>query len=103
MVPFGIHNPPLFYEDSIPALIYGGLGMMLGHEITHGFDADRIRYDSDGNYTVSIYHYLDEKFAIDQYLLILKVIFSNTYIITILELVEKSNIRRVPEKDAMPC
>ena len=66
MVPFGIHNPPLFYEDSIPALIYGGLGMMLGHEITHGFDADRIRYDSDGNYTVSIYHYLDEKFAIDQ-------------------------------------
>ena len=66
-VPLGIQNQPFFYEDSIPALIYGGLGMVLGHEITHGFDANGIRYDSDGNYKVSIYHDLDETLAINHY------------------------------------
>ena len=66
-VPLGIQNPPIFYEDSIPALIYGGLGMVLGHEITHGFDANGIRYDSDGNYKVSIYHDQDETFALKSF------------------------------------
>jgi len=49
-VPLGIQNPPIFYEDSIPALMYGSLGMVLGHEITHGFDTMGKRFDSDGNY-----------------------------------------------------
>jgi len=48
--PLGIQNPPIFYEDSIPALMYGSLGMVLGHEITHGFDTMGKRFDSDGNY-----------------------------------------------------
>ena len=45
--------PPIFYEDSIPALIYGSLGMVLGHEITHGFDTMGKLFDSNGNYRVS--------------------------------------------------
>ena len=52
-VPLGIQNPPIYFDDSIPALIYGSLGMVLGHEITHGFDTMGKRFDYEGNYKVS--------------------------------------------------
>ena len=58
-VPLGIQNPPIYYEDSMPALMYGSLGMVLGHEITHGFDTMGKRFDYDGNYKVRKYHEID--------------------------------------------
>ncbi|XP_055643414.1 neprilysin-11-like isoform X2 [Toxorhynchites rutilus septentrionalis] len=38
-----------FYYLGLEALNYGGLGSTLGHELTHGFDRDGIRFDKHGN------------------------------------------------------
>ena len=48
-VPLGIQNPPIYTENSIPALTYGSIGMVLGHELTHGFDTMGSLFDKDGN------------------------------------------------------
>ncbi|KAJ8320335.1 hypothetical protein KUTeg_001922 [Tegillarca granosa] len=49
--PAGILQPP-FYSDKFPknrSLNYGGIGVVIGHEITHGFDDKGRQYDKHGN------------------------------------------------------
>jgi putative endopeptidase len=47
--PAGILQPPYFDAKADDAVNYGGIGMVIGHEITHGFDDRGRRYDKDGN------------------------------------------------------
>ena len=47
--PAAILQPPYFDANADDAVNYGGIGMVIGHEITHGFDNRGRRYDKDGN------------------------------------------------------
>lgn len=47
--PAGILTFPMFDVASDDALNYGGIGMVIGHEMTHGFDDQGAQYDKDGN------------------------------------------------------
>jgi putative endopeptidase len=47
--PAAILQPPYFDMKADDALNYGGIGMVIGHEITHGFDSRGRRFDKDGN------------------------------------------------------
>lgn len=47
--PAAILQPPYFDPDADDALNYGGIGVVIGHEMTHGFDDSGRRYDKDGN------------------------------------------------------
>jgi predicted metalloendopeptidase len=47
--PAGILQPPQFDAAADDALNYGGIGMVIGHEITHGFDDQGRKFDADGN------------------------------------------------------
>jgi putative endopeptidase len=47
--PAGILQPPFFNANADDAVNYGGIGAVIGHEITHGFDDQGSRYDPDGN------------------------------------------------------
>jgi putative endopeptidase len=49
-VPAGMLRPPFFDPDRSAAWNYGGIGSAIGHEITHGFDADGKNYDLHGTY-----------------------------------------------------
>jgi putative endopeptidase len=46
--PAGILQPPFFYADADDAVNYGGIGTVIGHEITHGFDDTGSRFDAAG-------------------------------------------------------
>ncbi|XP_067943598.1 endothelin-converting enzyme 1-like isoform X2 [Watersipora subatra] len=49
VLPAGILQRP-FYDANLPlAWNYGGMGSVIGHEITHGFDDKGSRYDANGN------------------------------------------------------
>jgi len=47
--PAGILQSPYFDNQADDALNYGGIGMVIGHEITHTFDDQGAQYDKDGN------------------------------------------------------
>ncbi|QJR15407.1 M13 family metallopeptidase [Usitatibacter palustris] len=47
--PAGILQPPFFDAKADDAVNYGGIGMVIGHEITHGFDDRGRRFDAQGN------------------------------------------------------
>lgn len=49
--PAGILQSPYFELQADDALNYGGIGMVIGHEITHSFDDQGAQYDKDGNVT----------------------------------------------------
>jgi putative endopeptidase len=46
--PAAILQPPFFDPDADPAVNYGGIGGVIGHEMTHGFDDQGRKYDGDG-------------------------------------------------------
>ncbi|CAG5127738.1 unnamed protein product, partial [Candidula unifasciata] len=48
MFPAAILQPPFYSKDYPQSLNYGGIGMIIGHEITHGFDDRGRQYDKNG-------------------------------------------------------
>ena len=48
--PAGILQPPFFDPTAPPAVNYGALGFVMGHEMTHGFDDQGARFDGSGNF-----------------------------------------------------
>ncbi len=49
VLPAGILQPPFFGQDRAIAANLGGIGMVIGHELTHGFDDQGARFDGAGN------------------------------------------------------
>lgn len=49
--PAGILQPPFFNPEADDAVNYGAIGVVIGHEMTHGFDDQGRNYDKDGNLT----------------------------------------------------
>jgi putative endopeptidase len=49
--PAAILQPPFFDPDGDPAVNYGGIGGVIGHELTHGFDDQGRKSDGDGKLT----------------------------------------------------
>ena len=47
--PAGILQAPFFYLDADDAVNYGAIGVVIGHEMTHGFDDQGRLYNKDGN------------------------------------------------------
>ncbi|HEY4240086.1 MAG TPA: M13 family metallopeptidase [Kofleriaceae bacterium] len=46
--PAAILQPPFFDPNADPAVNYGGIGAVIGHEISHGFDDQGAQYDAKG-------------------------------------------------------
>ncbi len=47
--PAGILQPPFFDKNMDDAVNFGGIGLVIGHELTHGFDDQGRKYDPQGN------------------------------------------------------
>lgn len=47
--PAAILQPPFFNMDADDAVNYGAIGVVIGHEMTHGFDDQGRQFDKDGN------------------------------------------------------
>ena len=47
--PAAILQPPFFYANGDDAINYGGIGAVIGHESSHGFDDQGSQFDGDGN------------------------------------------------------
>jgi putative endopeptidase len=47
--PAGILQPPFYDPNADDAYNYGGIGTVIGHEMTHGFDDEGSKYDAQGN------------------------------------------------------
>ena len=48
--PAAILQPPFYDYKADEAVNYGGIGAVIGHEISHGFDDEGAKYNSDGNF-----------------------------------------------------
>jgi len=48
--PAGILQPPFYSKGMDDAVNYGGIGVVIGHELTHGFDDQGRKYDAEGNF-----------------------------------------------------
>jgi len=48
--PAGILQPPFYSKLMDDAVNYGGIGVVIGHELTHGFDDQGRKYDAEGNF-----------------------------------------------------
>ncbi|HEX3771755.1 MAG TPA: M13 family metallopeptidase [Polyangiaceae bacterium] len=46
--PAGILQAPFYAKDQSPALNFGAIGLVVGHELTHGFDDEGRQFDADG-------------------------------------------------------
>jgi len=49
--PAAILQPPFFNADADAAVNFGGIGAVIGHEMTHGFDDSGAQFDGEGNLT----------------------------------------------------
>jgi predicted metalloendopeptidase len=49
--PAGILQAPFFSTQVDEAVNYGGIGVVIGHELTHGFDDQGRKFDGDGNFS----------------------------------------------------
>jgi len=47
--PAGILQPPFYRQGRDAAVNYGGIGAVIGHELTHGFDDQGRKFDGQGN------------------------------------------------------
>jgi putative endopeptidase len=47
--PAGILQPPFFDKNIDDAVNFGGIGLVIGHELTHGFDDQGRKFDAEGN------------------------------------------------------
>jgi len=47
--PAGILQPPFYDKQGDDAVNFGGIGAVIGHELTHGFDDEGSKFDPDGN------------------------------------------------------
>ena len=47
--PAGILQPPIFNQNADDPVNYGAIGVVIGHEMTHGFDDQGRRFDKNGN------------------------------------------------------
>ena len=71
--PAGILQPPFYHKHFPKSLNYGGIGVVIGHEIIHGFDDKGRQFDHAGNINQWWDHESSERFhskaqcIIDQY------------------------------------
>src|SRR5262249_48943021 len=49
LFPAGILQPPFFNKEAPDAVNFGSMGMVVGHELTHGFDDQGRKFDARGN------------------------------------------------------
>ncbi|KAL1481162.1 hypothetical protein MTO96_050407, partial [Rhipicephalus appendiculatus] len=49
VIPAAVLQHPFFNVEGPPALNYGGVGMIIGHEMMHGYDETGFKYDADSN------------------------------------------------------
>src|ERR1700730_17697997 len=62
--PAAILQPPFFDVRADDAVNYGGIGAVIGHEISHGFDDQGSQYDAEGNLHDWFTHEDHEKFKV---------------------------------------
>jgi putative endopeptidase len=48
--PAGILQPPFYDKNEDDAVNFGGIGVVIGHELTHGFDDQGSKFDAEGNF-----------------------------------------------------